>query len=94
MACFLFIFIYVRDELSYDKFHQDADDIYQVIAHSDIRNNSVTPVPPGPVLKENFPEIIGFYRYHWIWGETILSYEDKTFTENDIRLVDPFHLNN
>src|SRR5262245_48335734 len=30
MICCLFIFIYVSDELSYDKFHRDYQNIYRV----------------------------------------------------------------
>lgn len=30
LTCCLLIFLYITDELSYDKFHQDADRIYRV----------------------------------------------------------------
>ncbi|UCE18448.1 MAG: ABC transporter permease [Gemmatimonadota bacterium] len=89
IACSLFIFVYVQDEFSYDRFHNDIGTVYQVLSHTDVGNNAVTPVPLGPVLKDEFPEIEKMTRYHWMWGETVLSHGDKTFVENGIRLVDP-----
>jgi len=89
IACFLFILVYVQDELSYDGFHEDADSIYQILTHTDIKNNSITPTPLAPKLKEECPEIIDAARYHWIWGGAVINYNDKTFEEDGLRLVDP-----
>ena len=89
IACSLFIFVYVQDEFSYDRFHNNIGNVYQVLSHTDIKNNSVTPVPLGPILKDECPEIEKMTRYHWMWGETVLSYGDKTFIENGLRLADP-----
>jgi hypothetical protein len=33
IACTLLIFLWVKDELAYDKFHTNYNNIYQVIAH-------------------------------------------------------------
>ena len=64
-ACFL-IFLYVRFELSYDRFHEKGDRIYRVVA--DIKTpTEVLPahgpawaVPPN--AKDYFPEIESFVR--------------------------------
>ncbi|MFY0652865.1 MAG: ABC transporter permease [Cyclobacteriaceae bacterium] len=33
LACFILIFLYIRDELSYDKFHSKSNRIYRLIEH-------------------------------------------------------------
>jgi hypothetical protein len=60
MACCLLIAIWVQDELSYDKFHENAEHIYRVNMN-DQKYDTVWPVvsiPVGPALKEEFPEVI------------------------------------
>ncbi len=89
IACFLFIALWVFDEFSFDKFHKDVDDIYHVLIHTDVPNNSTTPVLLGPTLKEEFPEIEEATRFHWFWQNALLSYKDKLFYERWIRAVDP-----
>ena len=61
IACCLLIVLYVRDEWTFDKFHAKADRIYRVYAREDWGENqqffsTLTPLPMGPALKENFPE--------------------------------------
>ena len=63
MACFLLILFYVRDEASYDKFHNDYESIYRVteVNYTDGNEtrlaNAYSAI--GPVLKNDFPE------FHW-----------------------------
>src|SRR5882757_9143302 len=59
-ACLLII-LYVKDELSYDRFHARADRIYQVDLHGiisgrDIRVTSTCP-PLAAALVESVPEV-------------------------------------
>ncbi len=58
MACCLFIFLFVQDELSYDRFHEKADRIYQLTYHAP-NNNAYARIPPpiGPRMTENFQEV-------------------------------------
>jgi predicted permease len=48
MTCTIFIFLWVKNELAYDKFHKDHDNIYQVMATRDFKNNIFT--DPNMVL--------------------------------------------
>lgn len=89
IACCLLITLWIFDELSYDKFHKDADSIYHVLAHTDVKNIQVTPTLLAPTLKENFPEIVDVTRYDWLFQDILLSYENKAFNEKGLRLVDP-----
>lgn len=87
-ACCLLIGIWILNELSFDSFHADVDRIYHVIAHTDYENVTV-PTLLGPTLEEEFPEIVETARFHGFYGGTILSYRDKIFYEDRLRIADP-----
>lgn len=71
ITCTLLIFLWVRDELTYDKFHKNYDNIYQVIAHRDFNNQVFTDrnmvLPLASALETAYPEIkhgvVTTYRY-------------------------------
>src|SRR5687768_15003461 len=64
-ACF-FIFEYVRFELSYDKFHKNADRIYRVpisYTGSLAQSTTITNHPAlGEAMKNDFPEVKEYAR--------------------------------
>ncbi|MCP4725892.1 MAG: FtsX-like permease family protein [bacterium] len=87
MACCLLISLWVLDELSFDRFNENADRIYKV---TEIQHYSsfdykvaVTPAALGPYLKENYPEIMDSARFTYV-GTMLLRYKDKNFYENSI----------
>ena len=61
IACTLMIFLWVRDELTFDKFHTNYNNIYQVIAHRDFNNHVFTDrnmaFPLAPALEKKYPAI-------------------------------------
>lgn len=64
IATGIFILLYVSDELSYDKFHQNGDRVYRVGTDiADIKTGAVTSAietngwPVGQLLKEEYPEV-------------------------------------
>jgi putative ABC transport system permease protein len=61
MACAILITLWVQDELSYDGFHINADNIYAVImdwkSFGGKRSNE-TYAPLAPACKEEIPEVI------------------------------------
>lgn len=62
MACALLIFLWVNDELSIDKFHENDDQLYQVYLHHD-EKGEIRSAPPVPallanVLEEEVPEVL------------------------------------
>jgi len=95
MACCLLITIWVMDELSYDKFHENPQNLYRVEENQDYSGReyhvNVTPYPLAPVLKDEVPEIEEATRYVGAGGK-LLRYGDKVFFENNIRAVDPSFL--
>ena len=63
MACAVMIYIFVQDELAYDKHHSKADNIYRVTRSFLSENGEVNLAlahcapPIGPLLKNDFGEI-------------------------------------
>ncbi|MCO6488736.1 MAG: ABC transporter permease [Phaeodactylibacter sp.] len=59
-VCFL-IFVWVRDELRYDRFHANADRIYRVLWEARYGENEwkipLGPVPVAGALEREFPEV-------------------------------------
>jgi len=67
MACCLLIVLFVQDELSYDKFHKKAEQIYRV-AKIERRNDELVNYPlifpvVAPKLREEFPEVLNAVRF-------------------------------
>jgi len=87
LACCMLIFLYVRDEMSYDTFHHDAENIYRVIfstSDDGQPTNANGIFGPGPALKEDFPEVENFVRFRKVGQQgtkTFVKYEESRFYE-------------
>ena len=61
MACAIFILLWVYDELTYDRFQKNYDNIYQVIANRDFNNQVFTDrsmaMPLASALENSSPQI-------------------------------------
>ena len=90
MAIAILIYIWVTNELSYDKFNQKVDNLYLLVQTQHYTSGPLTTVcMPGPIAKDirnDIPEIKNSFMYY-VLGATI-SYNDKLYTE-DVRLSDP-----
>ena len=95
MACAILILLWVQDELSFDRFHENADVLYRVEENQHYSAGAyhvnVTPFPAGPAFKEGIPEVAEASRLTWAGG-LLFRYGEKAFFENDIRAVDPAFL--
>ena len=79
MACCILIFLWVQHELSYDRFHEKADDLYLITVTSDSRTWTSSPWALVPTLKNDFPEIL---KGSWFGVIPLLArYEQKSFFE-------------
>lgn len=67
MACVLLIVLYVKDESSYDRFHDDAEDIYRITWHSE-NPQTRTPHPMALALVRDFPEVKAATTLSPMWG--------------------------
>lgn len=92
MACCLLISIWVLDELSYDRFHTNAPQLYRVEEDQQYSGRvfhvSVTPHPLAPALIEEIPEIVDATRLVWSGG-LLFRYGEKAFFEYSVRAADP-----
>jgi len=92
MSCFILISLWVQDELSFDRFHENSDHIYRIVDYEKYSNGeevhfSQNAAPLGPILKEKYPEILQFTRYRR--GEHIVSYGNKKFNQPGFDFTDP-----
>jgi putative ABC transport system permease protein len=67
LACCMLIFLYAKDELSYDRFHEKKNEIYRItsIATSPDGNAmkmGITGMVPGPAFNREIPEVKTFVR--------------------------------
>lgn len=93
MACFILIMLYVQFELSFDRYHANADRIYRVVAHQPgnffigTDHFAVTQAILGKTLTQEFPEV-----QHAVtlddFNNTLVTIGEKSFYENDIILAD------
>jgi putative ABC transport system permease protein len=90
MTACLLIFLYVSFELSYDTFHDKADQIYRVVTDvktpTELINSGITSAPMGPNLKNEFPEIVQQTRI--VGGSAVLQKGEKKFQENGLLYAD------
>jgi len=89
MACSILILMWVTDELGFDKFHENAENLYLVANHMQVGSNTWYTSPPalGPAFKAEYPEIINSARLTDRLRVT-LTYNEKMFNES-ILPVDP-----
>jgi putative ABC transport system permease protein len=89
MLTFLLIMTWVRHQLSYDRFHENLDQLFMILTRDDkgVTWNSTTYALP-PALKEGYPQVEDFARV-WPWQGSLVRYGDVRFEEDAITLTDP-----
>ncbi len=84
LSCAFFIYLWVQDEYAVDKFHENDDQLYQVMAIETYANGkSVSNSTPGllaEALKTDFPDIRYAAATTWIFSG-LLSYENINLRE-------------
>ncbi len=94
MACSLLIFLFVADELSYDRFNADADRIYRVVkdfvnADGSRLPDATTPPAAAPAIQKEIPGIEHVARVFPNWGSNYLvTYKDKHIYDEKLYRVD------
>jgi len=99
IACCILIVLYVKDELSYDKYHKNYNEIYRVLHAYREKSDHPLPAPaPGeyqvwgnapvaPALQADFPEIRETTRFTSP-VTLLLQYKEKRFQENNLVFAD------
>jgi putative ABC transport system permease protein len=93
IASCILIFFFIRNELSYDTYHQDADRLYRVAidiqSKADNRVFAKTSAPLVNALKKDFPQVEGAVQL-WQWNSQLVKYgEQKSFYEDNFFLTTP-----
>ncbi len=91
IACCLLIFLYVQDELSFDRFHQKSGQIHRLIRieqkpGTEQEYSSSASYNIAPELKANFPEVESVVRL--TNGAFVVSHGEKSLTQRAL-YVDP-----
>lgn len=91
VACSTVIVLFIRHELSYDRFHEKGDRIYRLTLERQretglIRVGTTAP-PMGPAIAERFPEVERAVRFRYA-REVLLSNGDRRFYEDRLFYVD------
>ncbi len=92
MTTCMLIMLYVVDESSYDKHHQDGHTLYRIAAEVKGEKWVAAPAPMAEALKRDFPEVVQSARLLRFPGaeKMLLKYEQnqKQFFENNAYYVD------
>lgn len=87
----LFLIIYVSDELSYDRYHENAERIFRVsstITETDDQFTwNVAQIPFGPQVARDYPEVESFSRFINM-PRAAYKFEDKEYIEEDFFYAD------
>jgi putative ABC transport system permease protein len=90
-ACWLIV-LYIKDELSYDRFNTNVDRIVRVVQHESWEGGNmhiaVTSVPFAATLKQQFPQIEDVVRIDAEGGD-LIAHGNGTVKINDIISADP-----
>ncbi len=95
LASCIMIILFVTNELSYDKFNKNADQIYRAYLRYDMGSKQFDspycPVPLAPTLKEEYAEVIQTTRlYHLNYRNKFVyvKYGDKQYKEENFLWAD------
>ncbi|MFC2164693.1 ABC transporter permease, partial [Acidobacteriota bacterium] len=88
MACSILIVNYIHFKLSYDKYHENADQIYRISMDVEFGERpvkiAVSNHPIGNYLVENYPEVLNSAKFRRYEYRTLVEYQDKQFFEDSV----------
>ncbi|MCP4726591.1 MAG: FtsX-like permease family protein [bacterium] len=91
IACCLLILIYVLDELSFDRYHENANEIYRIVTDGVISGRQIelatTPAPMGPTMVDEFPEVLNSVRILQTSAQ-LVKFNDRIFNESSVLFAD------
>jgi putative ABC transport system permease protein len=94
IAAGVLIFLYIINEMSYDKFHEKADRTYRITADwsnmGDSRIHQLgTPFILAKTIRENYPQVEAITQIAGPLGDVIIRYRDTAFKETDAFCAEP-----
>jgi putative ABC transport system permease protein len=92
IACFCLLALYAYNELSFDKFNKNADNIYRPYvwfsgtseypAEGYMDYSGPTNATLGEAMKKSFPDVVNYVRIQLPYDESLLRIGDKGFRSN------------
>jgi len=86
MACSILILLWVQDELSYDRFHAQADNLYRITCTTPDIKAAVSTAPMAAALKTQLPEVVNTARL--ISSTNVLGVGTRKFAEKRLFFAD------
>src|SRR5579872_3799902 len=87
LSVFWLMALYISNELSYDRFYENADRIYRVVQSGTTTTGSfkmaITSVPLAPALVQDYSEIAAAARVDGEGGGTLI-FQDKKIKADDL----------
>lgn len=84
MTCCILILLFIKNEMSYDRFHTNADNIHIVTSgfgnNGIVSWNSISQFAVGPSIEAEFKDVVRTVRIQPD-GSLLCTYKDKQFTE-------------
>src|ERR1044072_8689710 len=91
LTCFAFIFLWVADEISYDKFNDNYDRIVRLVSktktETGIVESAVSSAPMAQALKHDYPEVENTVRLGM--REEVVTFRNQQVLQPGILLTDP-----
>jgi putative ABC transport system permease protein len=92
LACCILMFLFIQNELGYDKFHKRSKNIYRLTSESDGPGGkaglAVTPAPWAPIMKKDYPEIRNYTRLLKAEKTDLGQPGQQRFYESDLLYAD------
>lgn len=91
IACCGLLMLYVQHEMSFDRFHERAQQIYRVSTmesdEGNMQHRATSPIRLSPALREDFPEVVEAIRIR-PYSSRLVAVEDARFTEERSMMAD------
>ncbi len=96
LTSFIFISLYVINELSYDRFHTNYENIYRIkivgrMAGGEL-DQAITAAPMAQALLKDYPEVLQVTRVRGM-GDWLIRFGDKKFNEEGVLFADSTFFN-
>jgi len=94
IAASVLIFLYITNEMSYDKFHGKADRTYRITADWSNKGDSRihqlgTPFILAQTIREKYPQVEAITQISGPLGDVIIRYRDTAFKETEAFCAEP-----
>ncbi|MEM8908324.1 MAG: ABC transporter permease, partial [Bacteroidota bacterium] len=92
MAICILVFLFIREELSYDQWWEDVDQMYRVTGLFTQEENeewlALTPFPIARIVQDELPEVKAATKLNDAWNERLFEYDGYRFYSKSYAFVD------